>query len=347
MTTHDSNLHAGNGSGDPLWCPLLTHYCVRDGRCTVDRRRMAAQMRTLAPHVRQFLLAGSTGDGWDLDARQFDDLLSFATHAPYWAPGARFLVGALGPRTIDVLRRGQAIRTKLADTAAPGFIGIAVCPPVRRGATQELIRTHFASIADGLGLPMAVYQLPSVTQCEIEPATMAALAAEHRNIRMFKDSSGTDAVARAHADGNGLLLVRGAEGDYADALRACGGPYDGLLLSTCNVLYRPLRALVDRLASGRQDAARRESDRLTKLVQRLFEAAAGCATGNPYSNVNRAVDHLLAHGAHWQRVEPPMLADGGRLSHDVLAEVAAIYDEQESIPQRGYFVHRDAAHAWT
>ena len=46
-----------------LWCPLITHY-DRDG--AIDQPRVAAHLRHLAPHVKGFLVPGSTGDGWEL-----------------------------------------------------------------------------------------------------------------------------------------------------------------------------------------------------------------------------------------------------------------------------------------
>ena len=48
-------------AADPLWVPLLTHY-RGDAPAAVDHARMAAHVASLRPSVRQFLLAGSTGD---------------------------------------------------------------------------------------------------------------------------------------------------------------------------------------------------------------------------------------------------------------------------------------------
>jgi dihydrodipicolinate synthase/N-acetylneuraminate lyase len=328
------------GGVDPLWCPLLTHYIVRHGRVAVDRRRIAAQMRTLAPYVRQFLLAGSTGDGWSLDPQQFDELLTFAAHEAYWTPDARFLVGALAPSTQEVLRRAQAIRTHLGDARVRGFAGVAVCPPVGANVSQHAIHDHYVRVSRAMGMPLAVYQLPQVTGCRIEPETFAAITAECPGIYLFKDSSGTDEIARTGSGLDGIVAVRGAEGNYFEALKPAGGPYDGLLLSTANFIAYSLRTLVDMVSAGERELAARLSGKLTRLVARLFEIAKACPSGNAFSNVSRAVDHLLAHGAYWSRVEPPMLQDGSRLPAEVLAEVAAVFEREEGIPEQGYFLHR-------
>jgi 4-hydroxy-tetrahydrodipicolinate synthase len=323
-----------------LWCPLLTHYIVRRDRVTVDRRRMAAHMRTLTPYIDQFLLGGSTGDGWDLTPQQFDDLLTFAAHESYWPLGARFLVGALGRTTTDVIRRGQTARSKLGDGRAPGFIGLAVCPPVMPEAMQREIHEHYARICASTETPIAVYQLPQVTGCRIEVQTLRSLVEQHANIFLLKDSSGDDDLAASRADLDGVIVVRGAEGRYAESLRSGNGPYDGLLLASTNFLAYSLRSVVEMADAGEAELARRRSRQMTAMIQRLLGVVAACPVGNGFSNMARAVDHLLAHGQYWPRVEPPMLYDGSRLPDKVLKTVAAIYDEMEGIPEQGYFLHR-------
>lgn len=325
---------------DPLWCPLLTHYIIRHGRVVVDPRRIAAQVRTLTPYVHQFLLAGSTGDGWNLDAQQFDDLLSFAAHEAYWDPNVRFLVGGLAGSTPEVLRRAQTIRAHLGDSRTPSFAGIAVCPPVGPQVTQDAIREHYARVSLASAMPIAAYQLPQVTGCEIAPDTFAVLAASYPNIYLFKDSSGTDAIVHAARGLDGVVMVRGAEDRYVESLKSFGGDYDGLLLSTANILSYSLRSLVDMANAGERDIAVRLSAKMAGLVLRLFDVVKSCPSGNAFSNVSRAVDHLLAHGACWSRVEPPMLFDGSRFPSDVLFEVAAIFEAEEGIPEQGYFIHR-------
>jgi len=301
---------------------------------------MAAHLRTIAPHVNQFLLAGSTGDGWDLDAQQFNDLLAFATHRPYWEGDARFFIGALARSTQDVLRKGEIILRQVGRGQAPGFLGIAVCPPVSPGASQRRILEHYHRVITALDVPLAVYQLPQVTGCTIEPETFAELAAAHPRIILFKDSSGTDAVARADAGRSGVIMVRGAEGAYVESLRVAGGYYDGLLVSTANILAYSLRNVVEMAEAGETEIALRRSRRITRLVSALFEVMNNCSSGNVYSNVNRAVDHLLAHGAFRTHVEAPLLFDGSRLPGDKLTDAAIVYEAEEGLPERGYFLHR-------
>jgi len=292
--------------------------------------------------MNRFLLASSAGDGWDLDPQQFNDLLVFARHESYWAPDARFFVAALGRTTADVIRRAQAIRSRLGDGQSHGFVGIAACPPVQPGASQAEVLEHYHRVAKDARLPVAIYQLPQVTGCMIEPATLAMLLAKHPNIVAFKDSSGTDSVVKANFDWDGAILLRGAEGHYADSLRSVGGHYDGLLIGSANVVGYTLRNIIDMAEIDDGELARRHSGHLTEQVASLFEAVQSCLTGNPSSNFARAVDHLLAHGLYWSDVEPPLTFDGSRLPRMVIDRVASIYNEIAGVPERGYFIHREA-----
>ena len=50
---------------DRLWVPLLTHYRRTAAAVEADPDRIGAHVAFIRPSVRQFLIAGSTGDGWD------------------------------------------------------------------------------------------------------------------------------------------------------------------------------------------------------------------------------------------------------------------------------------------
>ena len=74
--------------------------------------------------------------------------------------------------------------------------GFTVCPPKGEHLSQGEIRDALSQILD-LGLPVALYQLPQVTQNEMSPDTVVELAERFPNFCLFKDSSGTDAIAQA------------------------------------------------------------------------------------------------------------------------------------------------------
>ena len=153
---------------DGFWVPLLTHY-RRDGdRLAVDSERMAAHVRSLRPYLRQFMIAGSTGDGWEIDDRMFDDLLALTARADVFDSGCRLLVGVLRPTTAEVIARARTAERALGSGRhAASFDGLAVCPPVDAKADQATIARHFDAVIEATHSPVAVYQLPQVTGCTL------------------------------------------------------------------------------------------------------------------------------------------------------------------------------------
>jgi 4-hydroxy-tetrahydrodipicolinate synthase len=211
-------------------------------------------------------------------------------------------------------------------------MGLAVCPPVDPQADQAAILAHFERVLDETRSPIAIYQLPQVTGCSIEPDTMRVLARQPR-VLMFKDTSGTDAVAAAGF--TGATLLRGAEGDYLGSL-APAGSYDGWLLSTGNALGTILRRILERHGRDEHAQALRLSKALAILVEMLFAAAASVPFGNAFSNANRAVDHLRAYGREWPPRPPPLTASGHELPDDLLAAAADLVGHFPALPERGY-----------
>ncbi len=332
----------------PLWVPLLTHYRLDDGRPVVDAERMTRHMAQVAPSVRSWMISGSTGDGWDVNTDQFDSLLKLSADPAGRPSDVRVLVGVLRSSTDAVLEwidhvhavagtsRSASLEDNVARLAEKRWVGITVCPPVGDDVSQEAIIEHYAAVADAARLPLAVYQLPQVTGNVIEPATMARLVAAHDEIILFKDSSGQDTIAQAGVDLDTVVLVRGAEGNYAPMLEPLGGPYTGLLLSTANGFGPHLRTILDHVSAGREDEARATSENLTALVEKLFACAGDAPVGNAFANVNRAVDHAFAHGRVWRDAAPPMLFDGSRLPEPIVASVAEILGATGLVPEQGY-----------
>ncbi len=225
-------------------------------------------------------------------------------------------------------------RTLEADGKPAGeCVGIAVCPPVKPDASQEEILTHYRAVLAATTFDIAVYQLPQVTGCTIEPATMQILAREPR-VTMFKDTSGGDSVAQSGLVSD-VVMVRGAEGGYVDALRPTGR-YDGWLLSTGNVFGPLLRRMLTLHADGEAVRAGELSAIMTAMVNAMFREASGMPFGNPFSNANRAADHLLACGRQWRSQPLPLAISGQELPLKLLEAVEDVIGCFPVIEERGY-----------
>ncbi len=292
-------------------------------------------MRSMHPHVRSILVAGSTGDGWELGAEHFDKVLETLCDPEAFPPDVEVLIGLLRPSTDEVLERLDQARTFAGRTKlAARIVGVTVCPPVDRDIDQASIIRHYEAVLDASPWPVSLYQLPQVTQCSMEPDTVTTLA-RHAKVAMFKDSSGADLVAQANDDYGDLLLVRGAEGAYAEYLQP-QGRYHGWLLSTGNAFAAPLRRILQAQAVGDDGLAAGLSRQLSANIDTLFEAAA-VPFGNAFSNANRAADHILAHGiASWREVAAPETIGGQRLPLHLLESAEHVVSKYVAPMQPGY-----------
>ncbi len=333
--------HLFPGGVPSLWCPALTHY---DAHGAIDGPRIAAHLEHISPHVKGFLIPGSTGDGWELTEQETGQLLEIAIDQAQRL-NLHLLIGALKHDAREALRMIREtvdrikVRTNESDVrlalAKARVCGFTVCPPRGAELSQEEIRAALESILE-TGLPTAIYQLPQITQNEISAELASDLAARFENFILLKDTSGVDRVVSSGKDLGGVFTVRGAEGDYARWLKAAGGVYDGFLLSTANCFARELNQLIQDASNGRLDAARQMSERVTSTVNEAFQSVVHLPTGNPFANANKAIDHCLAYGAKAPGASLPRLHGGTPLPAAVIRITAEILSRYGFMPAKGY-----------
>lgn len=301
---------------DPLWVPLLTHY--HGSPPTFDAAATAAQIARISPYVQQFLVAGTTGDGWAMSEDNLDAWLAFIARSGALTAEHSVLVGAFGATTKAVIARAQRIEATLAKAEMKErFAGLTLCAPVDPTATQEVILGHFREILANTTAPIAIYQLPQVVGCRIAPETLQSLSQDTDRITLFKDTSGEDHVIQSGLDFGAIRFLRGAEGDYFEHFKGYGGLYDGFLLSTANALAQWLRRIMD---ATDQAMAKALSMELSSQVAMIFEAAAD--TENPFAEANRALDHV-ASGSE----RTPLSATGVPMPKQLQSAARSILDK--------------------
>lgn len=318
-----------------LWCPPLTHYRA-DG--AIDFDRMTRHMSFLSRHVSGFLVPGSTGDGWEMTADEHKRVLQFAI-SQATTRNTHLIVGVLKTTaaemrktiadTLSMLKQSSGKQDVAGALRASHVRGFAVCPPKGSQLSQNVIRDELRTVLD-LGVPIAIYQLPQVTENEIEPRTVASLAKDYPNFCFFKDSSGKDRVALSDLIGNTIVTLRGAEGDYSQWMEI----YQGLLLSTANCFPEELSELAGNI--GNELIGIQISETLTRVVSEVFMLVANVKQGNAFTNANKAIDHFMAFGPQALNHPAPRLHAGGHLPTEVLKATAAILQANELMPDAGY-----------
>ncbi len=321
--------------GDPLWVPVLTHY-RSDEPGLLDEIRVLAQLGHLRPSVRQLLIAGTTGDGWGMSDKVFGGWLKLLSDPRLRSLSLRVMIGVLEETTEGVVNKARMIEAWIdAHPLAVEFCGLTVCPPVDASAMQGQILQHYRVLLAATRSPLAIYQLPQVTRCEIEPETFAELVAGTDQIRYLKDTSGTNSIVLSDLPAGDVVKLRGAEGDYWRHRLPRGG-YDGWLLSSANAFPSALRAIANALNEGDFDSADRRSRRLTEVVEVLFAIAARTAIDNPFSLANRIGDHLCWTGPDWCARPGPLTRDGTLVGPEILREAVAALERFDMMPDRGY-----------
>jgi dihydrodipicolinate synthase/N-acetylneuraminate lyase len=334
-----------------LWCPPLTHY-TDSGE--IDFVRMEKHRRIISRWIKAFLIPGSTGDGWEMSDEEIRHILEFDTELAKKL-GTKILVGILKTDaetarqsiidTLTWLKIGYHVgyptveRTGIKDNEKvlekTNICGFAVTAPKGAELSQEEISKGLIDVLE-LGVPIALYQLPQVTENEIAPETAAKLAEEFANFYLLKDSSGQDHIAQSGLDMNGVFLLRGAEGDYHRRLRKSGGCYDGFLLGSANCFAGHLSQIIQCINDGDFAQAQKRTDKITPIINRVFEAVANLPSGNVFSNAYKAIDQVFAYGPDALNVPPPRIYSGTTIPLEIIKITADALVQNKLMPPKGY-----------
>lgn len=237
-----------------IWIPLVTP--LRDDR--VDGAALQRLVQHLdAQGVAGYMACGSTGEAALLDADEQEAVLATvlaATRRPVW-------MGLAGPRA-DALKR----RAEVLSARHPELAGFLVSAPGYIRPSQAALIDHFLSLAEGLGKPLVVYDIPARSGVRIEPRTLLELAA-HPAIVGVKDCSGDRAAAEAVLADGRLAWLAGNDDELFDQLArgACGG-----VVASAHVAPAGFVALHRTIEQGHLPEARALWRRLSPLTRALF-----------------------------------------------------------------------------
>lgn len=127
------------------------------------------------------VVCGTTGESPVLDVDEKLELFDVVVKAvgeqvPVWA-------GVGSYNTAETLHLAKAAEKT-------GVAGLMMVAPYYNKPTQEGLYRHFKSIADGVTLPVMLYNIPGRTSVNVMPETMLRLA-EIENIVAIKEASGS------------------------------------------------------------------------------------------------------------------------------------------------------------
>jgi 4-hydroxy-tetrahydrodipicolinate synthase len=197
-------------------------------------------------------------------------------------------VPVFGGCTHNATSEAVAKAKKLAKM--PGLTGILTANPYYNRPGQEGQYQHFRAIAGAVELPILLYNIPSRTGVNLEPATVLRLA-EIPNIIGIKESSGnlgqiTELIAQAP---RGFKVFSGDDGMTLPVI-ALGGV--GLVSVASNVIPAQMAQMVRAAMTGDWATARAINCKYLKLMQALFCEPSPAPVKAVLALLGRMEEHL-------------------------------------------------------
>ncbi|MEY4191297.1 MAG: 4-hydroxy-tetrahydrodipicolinate synthase [Planctomycetota bacterium] len=227
----------------------------------------AALKKLVAWHIEQgtdcIAPVGTTGESPTLDHDEHDKVIS--TVVEQAAGKIKVMAGTGSNSTKEAVRL-----TKQAKKA--GANGALIVGPYYNKPTQEGYYRHYKAIADEVGLPIVLYNIPGRTASNILPETIIRLA-ELEAVVAIKEATGSMDQASQIACGCNLTILSGDD-SLTLPLMSIGGR--GIVSVVANIVPKDLKALVNAFDSGNLT----EAVRLHKKLFFLCKDLLGIAT-NP------------------------------------------------------------------
>ena len=202
---------------------------------------------------------GTTGESATLSHQEHDDVIK----AVIKAVNKRVpVIAGTGSNSTD-----EAVRlTREAEKS--GADGALMISPYYNRPTQEGIYQHYKRVAESVGMPIIVYNIPGRTGSKIEPETLARLA-EIKNVAGVKEATGSvdQAIDIIRLCGDRLAVYSG-EDSLTFSLMALGGR--GVISTVANIAPREMSQVTEACLKGNWEKGRDLQFKLVPLIRAVF-----------------------------------------------------------------------------
>ncbi len=205
------------------------------------------------------VICGTTGEGSTLTDLEHRQVLEFAIKT---AAGRVPMIAGTGSNdtayAMELTRHACQI----------GYDAVLVVTPYYNKATQKGLVAMFNAIADASTKPVILYNVPSRTGVNIEPATYVELA-KHPMIRAVKEAGGniSKVVETAALVGDKLDIYSGNDDQIVPVL-ACGGK--GVISVLSNLVPKETSRMCHRFMEGDVVGSMEMQKKYLPLINALF-----------------------------------------------------------------------------
>ena len=147
-----------------------------------------------------------------------------------------------------------------------GADGVMLITPYYNKPGPEGQYRHFKAVAEAIGIPVILYNVPGRTGVNVLPETVWRLA-EVRNITAIKEASGSLDQVSAILSRCGITVL---SGDDSLTLPMLALGARGVISVAGNVAPRHMRQMLDKFSGGDVDGARQVHYKLLPLFKALF-----------------------------------------------------------------------------
>lgn len=241
-----------------LGTALVTPFFA-DGSLDLDGLRALVQWQ-IASGVTMLVACGSTGEAATLSEDETAAVVRTVVDAA--AGRVPVFAGSTHNSTADAVRRAVAL------ARIEGVGGILTANPYYSKPNQRGQFLHFKAIAEAVGLPLLLYNIPGRTAANLLPETVLRLA-EMPNVVGVKESSGNmEQIAEVIAGAPAEFAVLAGDDHLAVPVMRAGG--HGLVSVASNAAPREVQSILRAAERGDWTAAQAEAARLAPLTAALF-----------------------------------------------------------------------------
>ena len=209
--------------------------------------------------INALVIAGTTGEGTTLSDEEHREVLRFS---------AQRIAGRV-PMIAGTGSNDTAYAISLTKYACEiGADAMLVVTPYYNKATQRGLIESFTAIADASAKPLILYNVPSRTGCNIEPATYAALA-DHPMIAAIKEASGNiSKIVETRALVGDRLDIYSGNDDQIVPIMSMGGL--GVISVLSNIAPKQTMEICERFFAGDIAGSAALQCRFLPLINALF-----------------------------------------------------------------------------
>lgn len=209
--------------------------------------------------INGLVVAGTTGEGSTLSDEEHREVLAYAVKK----------INGRVPCIAGTGSNDTAYAIELTQYACSiGCDAMLVVTPYYNKATQKGLVKMFNAIADASTKPIIVYNIPSRTGVNIEPATFVELA-KHPRIAAIKEASGNlSKMVEEFALLDGSLDIYSGNDDQIVPTLSMGGK--GVISVLSNIMPKETVAICDAFFAGDVAKAAKMQCQYLPLIQSLF-----------------------------------------------------------------------------